>query len=136
MEAHHARAGTGGIQLQHGRHSGLDEGHARGAKTLLSYNGRHLPTAVTYDLTGLVAGQNVAPTPGVTYQYDAAGNRTQMMTGQLSAGNLLSTVNYAYDSLSRLTSETIQFNGLTLSFTLAYGRSSNSEDREKANGEH
>jgi RHS repeat-associated protein len=87
---------------------------ARGAKTVFAYNGRHLPTSITYDLSGVLAGQSVAPTPNVTFAYDGAGNRTQMATAGLS------TINYAYDTLSRLTSETIQFNGLARSHTLTY----------------
>ena len=87
---------------------------ARGAKSAFAYNGRHLSTSITYDLSGVLAGQNVAATPGVTFQYDADGNRTQMTTAGVS------TVNYYYDQLSRMTSETIQFNGLASPHTLTY----------------
>ncbi len=51
----------------------------------------------------------------MTYSYDGAGNRTQMATAGVS------TVSYAYDSLSRLTSETIQFTNVPRSHTLTYG---------------
>jgi RHS repeat-associated protein len=90
---------------------------ARGVKTIFGYNNRHLVESIAYDLSGVLAGQNVAATPGVSYTYDAAGNRTQMVTAGVS------TVNYYYDQLSRMTSETIQFNGFPLPplHTLAYG---------------
>lgn len=55
---------------------------ARGVKAVYGYRyNRHLVTSVDYDLTGVIAGQNVADTPGVTYDYDAAGNRTRMTDG-------------------------------------------------------
>jgi YD repeat-containing protein len=89
---------------------------ARGVKAVFGYNNnRRLVNSVTYDLSGVLAGQNVAQTPGVTYSYDAVGNRTQMVTSGLS------TVNYSYDTLSRLTAETIQFAGVGRSHTLSYG---------------
>ncbi|HKO42931.1 MAG TPA: RHS repeat-associated core domain-containing protein [Pyrinomonadaceae bacterium] len=55
----------------------------------------------------------VAPTPNVTFQYDAAGNRTSMSSSE-------STVSYSYDTASRLTSETRSFNGVAGSFSLNY----------------
>ncbi|MBA3242041.1 MAG: PD40 domain-containing protein, partial [Acidobacteria bacterium] len=86
---------------------------ARGAKTVFSYNSRRLVTAVSYDLTGVVANQNVQPTSGVIFAYDAAGNRTSMTDG-------VGTMTYNFDTLSRLSSETRQFNGLANSYTLSY----------------
>jgi RHS repeat-associated protein len=62
-----------------------------------------LTTSVTYDLQGVLSGQNVAQTSSVVYDYDAAGNRRQMSDG-------LGTVSYEYDQLSRLKTETRQFN--------------------------
>lgn len=79
---------------------------ARGAKMVFGYNGRHLVTSLSYDLSGVIAGQNVATTPGVTYTYDAVGNRTTMTDG-------LGSVSYTFDQLSRLTAEARTFTGLT-----------------------
>jgi RHS repeat-associated protein len=76
---------------------------ARGAKTTFGYNGRHLLTSVSYDLSGVSGSGSVAPTPNVIYAYDAAGNRRQMTDG-------LGTATYEYDQLSRLTAETRRFN--------------------------
>jgi YD repeat-containing protein len=86
---------------------------ARGAKTQYSYNPRHLLTAQTYDLSNVIAGQNVQPTSNATFGYDGAGNRTSMTDG-------LGSMSYGYDQLSRLTSETRTFTGVG-SFTLSYG---------------
>jgi RHS repeat-associated protein len=80
---------------------------ARGATTTFGYNGRHQPTGITY---GVPAG--VAPTTNVTLAYDAAGNRTSMTDG-------LGSMSYAYDRLSRLTSETRTFTNVG-TYTLAY----------------
>jgi YD repeat-containing protein len=52
---------------------------ARGVKTIFGYNNRHLVESIAYDLSGVLAGQNVAATPGVSYTYDAAGNRTPLL---------------------------------------------------------
>ena len=57
--------------------------------------------------------QSVAATANVSYGYDNAGNRTSMTDG------LGSTI-YAYDQLSRMTSETRTFTGVG-SYTLTYG---------------
>jgi YD repeat-containing protein len=81
---------------------------ARGATTTFAYNARRLPTSIT---CGVPSG--VAATPNVSFGYDGAGNRTSMTDGP---GN----VSYAYDQLSRLTSETRSFTGLG-PFTLTYG---------------
>ena len=80
---------------------------ARGATQTLSYNGRHLLTNITYTAP---AGITV-PAP-VGYGYDAAGNRTSMTDG-------LGPVSYAYDQLSRLSSETRTFSGVG-TFPLSY----------------
>jgi RHS repeat-associated protein len=82
---------------------------ARGASTTLGYTPRHLVASITY---GVPAG--VQPTANVSYTYDAAGNRTQMNDG-------MGYVTYAYDSLSRLTSETRYFSELGAAYTLGYG---------------
>ena len=80
---------------------------ARGATTTLSYNSRDLVTGITYGVTGAVAA-----TPNVTFGYDSAGNRTSMTDG-------LGSMSYAYDQLSRMTSETRTFTGVG-SYTLNY----------------
>jgi YD repeat-containing protein len=75
---------------------------ARGVKTIFGYNSRRLVTLVCYNLSGVIPEQNVAPTPSVTLSYDAAGNRARMTDG-------FGTVEYQYDMLSRLVSETRTF---------------------------
>jgi RHS repeat-associated protein len=86
---------------------------ARGAKTKFIYNGRHLPTSIEYDLTGLLSGQSAAATSNVSYTYDAAGHRTQMNDGQ-------GTVTYHYDALGRMDWEERAFTGVG-HFRLTYG---------------
>lgn len=54
---------------------------ARGAKTVFSYNARRLPTNISYDLSSVISGQNVAATANVSFAYDAAGHRTSMTDG-------------------------------------------------------
>ena len=80
---------------------------ARGATTTFGYNPRHLVTSITYGVPG-----GVAATPNVSLGYDAAGNRTSMTDG-------LGSVSYSYNQLSRLGSETRNFNGVG-GFTLSY----------------
>lgn len=72
----------------------------RGVSATNSYNARHLLTGIGYQVTGTVPALGA-----VSYSYDAAGNRTSMSdsTGSIS---------YAYNDLSRLTSETRTFSGL------------------------
>jgi RHS repeat-associated protein len=90
---------------------------ARGAKIVYGYNARHLKTSVSYDLSGVLSGQNVAATPNVTYGYDAAGNRTSMTDGAGSS-------TYHYNSLSQMDWEQRTFNtgtGSTLGpYTINY----------------
>jgi YD repeat-containing protein len=81
----------------------------RGAVSTFSYNNRHQTTGITY-----TAPTGITATGAVTLAYDAAGNRTNMTDGSGS-------VAYQYDQLSRLTSESRQFSGLTGTFTLSYG---------------
>jgi YD repeat-containing protein len=78
----------------------------RGATTTYSYNARHLPNVITYALSG-------SSTIVESFAYDAAGNRTFRSDG---AGS----TSYQYDQLSRLTSETQQFNGMAGSYQLTY----------------
>jgi RHS repeat-associated protein len=97
---------------------------ARGAKANIAYNARHLPTTISYDLSNVIAGQNVAATPTVTYAYDAAGNRTSM-TEKDSNNALLGSSAYHYDNLSRMDWEQRTFTtspGVTLAtYTINYG---------------
>lgn len=86
---------------------------ARGAKTNFAYTARHLVSSISFDLSGVLAGQNVAATSGVTFGYDAAGNRTQMTDG-------LGTVTYHYDSMSRMDWEERNFTGVG-TYRLTYG---------------
>ncbi|HEV7746049.1 MAG TPA: hypothetical protein VGO56_13700 [Pyrinomonadaceae bacterium] len=81
---------------------------ARGASETFSYNGRSLVTAITY-----AAPIGITTTSNVSYVYDAAGNRASMSDG-------LGSMSYAYDQLSRLTSETRMITGLG-SYPLSYG---------------
>lgn len=81
---------------------------ARGASQTFSYNNRHFPTSIAYNAP---AGITIPAT--VSNAYDAAGNRTSMTDGS-------GTCTYNYDQLSRMTSETHTFNGLTGNFTLSY----------------
>jgi YD repeat-containing protein len=84
---------------------------ARGATANFTYNNRHLVTQISYTTPDQTQIPN---TPTVTFGYDAAGNRLSMADGTGS-------VSYAYDQLSRLTSETRQFAGLAGSYQLSYG---------------
>ena len=80
----------------------------RGIITTLGYNNRHQVTGISYSQqTGITS------TPSASFSYDAAGNRTSMTDGSGS-------VTYQYDQLSRLTSETRQFNGRSGSYKLSY----------------
>ncbi len=83
---------------------------ARGATVTYSYNNQKLPVFVQYSVP---QGSSVEIPSNVVFTHDALGNRTQMTdeTG---------TVDYQYNQLSQLTSETKHFTGLTNGFTLAY----------------
>lgn len=80
---------------------------ARNATQTFSYNNRKLLTGITYDVSG-----NTAATPNVSFTYDAAGHRTKMTDG-------LGYVDYVYNSLAQLQSETRTFTGVG-SFMLTY----------------
>lgn len=82
---------------------------ARGASTTYAYNNRNLVTSINYG-----APSGVAATPNVTFGYDSAGNRTSMNDG-------LGSVDYVYNTLSQLTSETRSFTGVAGTFALTYG---------------
>jgi YD repeat-containing protein len=83
----------------------------RGAITNLTYNNRHQATNISYS-----APTGITPSTAVSFAYDSAGNRTSMTDGSGS-------VTYAYDQLSRLTSEGRTFAGPFSStiYTLSYG---------------
>lgn len=83
---------------------------ARNAIQTFSYNNRKLLTAINYDVSS--ATGNPATTPNVSFTYDAAGHRTKMTDG-------LGTVDYAYNTLAQLESETRTFTNVG-SFTLSY----------------
>jgi RHS repeat-associated protein len=75
---------------------------ARGVTTAFVYNNRHMATNINYTVP---ANSGAAATSNVTFNYDAAGNRTGMSNGS-------ELRQYAYDQLSRLTHEDINFPGL------------------------
>ncbi len=68
---------------------------ARGAKISYGYTPRHLISSISYDLSGVLAGQSVAATSNVSMLYDAAGHRYWMTDGQGWAS-------YHYDSQGRM----------------------------------
>ncbi len=84
---------------------------ARSVTTTFTYNNRHLPTAISYNVSGDPTSKT-AVTASVSFGYDAAGNRTSMTDG-------LGSVSYVYNTLSQMTSETRTFTGLG-SFALNY----------------
>jgi hypothetical protein len=84
---------------------------ARNASQTFGYNNnRHLVSSITYAWPG----GGTVPAP-VSFDYDAAGNRTSMADG---SGNCA----YGFDQLSRMNSETHNFGnlGLTGNYTLGY----------------
>ena len=80
---------------------------ARGASANYNYNNRHLVNSINHS-----APSGITPTPNVTFEYDAVGNRTSMTDG-------LGLVSYNYNQLSRMTSETRTFIGVG-TFALNY----------------
>jgi YD repeat-containing protein len=81
---------------------------ARGAVITFGYNKRHQVTAVSY-----VPPAGITDTASAAYNYDANGNCLWMTDGQ-------GRVDYEYDTLSRLKSETRKFNAFARSFKLSY----------------
>ncbi len=71
---------------------------ARGATTTYQHNNRHLVSSITYN-----APSGIIVPSAVGFDYDGAGNRLWMTDG-------LGRVDYEYDQLSRMTSETRTFN--------------------------
>jgi len=81
----------------------------RGVVTDIEYNSVGLKTEIAYTPTG-----SIPDTPTVTFTFDNLGNRTSMDTAGVNA------TTYAYDSLSRITSETVDFDDLEDNYTIAY----------------
>ena len=81
---------------------------ARGATNTMTYNARHQVMSMTY-----TAPTGITPTGPTTFGYDAAGNRVWMDDDS-------GRVDYQYNALSQLTSETREFAGLSGSYTLGY----------------
>jgi YD repeat-containing protein len=86
---------------------------ARGARTTYVYNNRGLVQQINYSVPPVPENSAIHVPQDVNLTYDNVGNRTQMTdeTG---------TVDYQYNQLSQLTSETKHFAGITNGFTLAY----------------
>jgi len=90
---------------------------ARGAVTTYGYNNRQLVKSVSHALSA-------HSTINVSYNYDAAGNRTSM--SHTVAGAAQDSASYSYDQLSRLMSETRHLDALTGysmggNYTIGYG---------------
>ncbi len=84
---------------------------ARGASQEFTYNARHLVKRITY---AGPAGDPNMPVPAPTeFEYDSAGNRLWMT-------DVSGRVDYVYDGLSRMQSESRQFTGLSGTYTLGY----------------
>jgi YD repeat-containing protein len=74
----------------------------RGALQAFTYNNRHLVKTISYS-----APAGINSTAPVSYEYDAAGNRTSM-----TMTNGTGSVSYEYDQLSRLKTETRIITGI------------------------
>jgi YD repeat-containing protein len=94
----------------------------RGVVTTFLYNSRGLVENIQYaqppNNPASTDLKHVPATPAVTYTYDNAGNRTQMSE---TLGSETNSTTYAYDELSRMTSETKHFadfpsNNYTISY--------------------
>jgi YD repeat-containing protein len=82
---------------------------ARGASQTFTYNNRRLVKDISYS-----APAGINSTAPVSYDYDAAANRTSMTDG-------MGSMSYSYDQLSRLTSETRTLTGIgTYPLSYAY----------------
>jgi YD repeat-containing protein len=84
----------------------------RGAATDFTYNSRGLVTQINYTPP---SNSTIPDTPTVTFGYDAVGNRISMDTAGVS------DITYTYDELSRMNSETVNFDDLTANLTIEYG---------------
>lgn len=93
---------------------------ARGVKTVYEFTPRHSVRSKSYDLSGVLPGQNVAQTPKVAFEYDAAGNRTKMTERDSADNRVVGSTTYHYDSLSRMDWEERTFDGLAGAYRLTY----------------
>ena len=76
---------------------------------------RSITTTLTYDNANRLTQRSYSDsTPTVSFQYDAAGNRTQMTDG-------LGTATYTYDNMERRIDESRTLTGVTGTFTTEYG---------------
>src|SRR5690242_1179867 len=78
---------------------------ARLVTTTYGYNNRHQIISLAYDVSHDPTGQTAA-TAGVSFGYDAAGNRTSMTDG-------IGSATYNFNNLGQMYSETRSFNGMT-----------------------
>jgi YD repeat-containing protein len=102
-------AGTATVYAYNPDDTILSVTDARGASATYGYNNsRGLVNNITYS-----APSGVAPTSNPTFTYDATGNRKSMTDGT-------GTTSYAYDQLSRMSSETHAINGVG-NYTIGYG---------------
>lgn len=77
----------------------------RGVITDFTYNSRGLVSQIGYNVPTSLS--STVPDPGdITFDYDSAGNRKQMIDGS-------GTTDYEYDELSRLKKETKSFSNIT-----------------------
>ena len=89
----------------------LSVSDGRGAAIIYARNGRHLITGISYTVP---SGSGIPVPASVSYSYDAAGNRIEMIDG-------LGSATYAYNSLSRITSETRNITQASpSSYTISY----------------
>ncbi len=83
----------------------------RNAITDFTYNSRGLATQIAYTPA---SGSSMPDAPTVSFGYDALGNRTSMDTAGVSE------TTYTYNSLSQMTSETVNFDDLSNDLTIGY----------------
>lgn len=81
----------------------------RGVTTDITYNSVGLKTQIAYTPIG-----TIPDTPTVTMTYDSLGNRLTMDTPGVNE------ITYSYDSLSRMTSEVIDFDDTVTNYTIGY----------------
>jgi YD repeat-containing protein len=97
----------------------------RGKTATYTYNGRRLVTTVNFGGANNTATSTTTAVPAaanLTFLYDQAGNRTKMTETRTLPNNsqVSDYVDYGYDTLHRMQSETRYFYGLSASFQLNY----------------